>query len=222
MADSVEIYALYDESFGTDGAVAVYEQLLGLDGFECSRTPEDLRERLERGSDPVQFGTYHSLHLSPAFDDGPEGLPALPHLRFNIEAAEFDHATLSAAESTERVQTAVEFAARLYDCSRTAGHPPLYLFGASPTHVAKLRAASDFVRTTTAGVQAGEVEELFWLQVFPPRMLDDAFRDRLATTPAVSHRSLDDGAVLLVAHERPTEWASDYLAVAEHLGLGRG
>lgn len=211
MVDPIEIYCLYDDPFDDAARIEVYEQLYDLEGLSSSRSPAEIEAHLAEvpEGEVVQNLRYRSVHLAITFRDRTPGVPDLPGLVFNVEDIEFDHSSLSSAESQQRIEDLIDFVARCYDRSRAVGHTPLYLFGASPTHVAKLRQDSDFLRTTTDGVRAGDLEELYWLQLLPPRMVDRVGRDRLTSAPAHRVETLADGAVLLVAHEDPIQFGND-------------
>lgn len=153
--------------------------------------------------------------------DTTPGVPDLPRLVFNVENVEFAHSSLSLEETQHRIDDLIEFIVHCYERSCAIGAPPRYVFGASPTHVEKLREGSDFLRTTTEGVRAGELEELYWLQLLPARMVEDVGRELLESAPAPRVETLADGAVLLVAHEDPLRFAGGYVDVLEHLSLDR-
>lgn len=71
-----------------------------------------------------------------------------------------------------------------------------------------------------AAIESGVPERLFWLNIFPPRVVDEIGRARISSAPAWRTRELDDGAVLLVSLDNPTDRrGKDHKAVAEHLGM---
>lgn len=201
----------------------VYEQLYELDGMTSSLSPAELDEWLATSPDAevIQTIRYRSVHLAVTFRDTTPGVPDLPRLTFDIEGLEFDHSSLSRDETRRRIDDLADFLVRCYGRSCAVGHPPQYIFGASPTHVAKLRQDSGFLRTTIEGVRAGELEELYWLQLLPPQMAERVGRNRLASAPAPRVDKLDDGAVLLMSHEDPLQFASGYLDVLESVSLDR-
>ncbi|AGC42871.1 hypothetical protein MYSTI_01531 [Myxococcus stipitatus DSM 14675] len=60
-----------------------------------------------------------------------------------------------------------------------------------------------------------KVYELFWLNVFGPKLVESVGRERMLSTPAHLVEELPNGSVLLVLWPTPTEFASDEARVAQ-------
>lgn len=221
MVDTVEVYYLYEEGFGVDAQVEVYEAASNLEGFEITQTPgspADVREKLAAGNDSLVSCKYESLHLTFGLDPEPREFFGLPAASMHFESMEFEEDPYTPAEVSEHVEDALELVARVYGASLDAGHRPVYVAGGDPTHVDHVRRQSGFLRTTREGVLAGEMEELYWLQILPPATVETVGREKLESAPAYRVEELPDGAVLLVAYGNPLQ-RGDYLDLLEYFSL---
>ncbi|MFA9428149.1 hypothetical protein [Natronorubrum sp. A-ect3] len=72
---------------------------------------------------------------------------------------------------------------------------------------------------TARSLARDEYACLSWLTVFTPPMVETYGRETLRSAPAYRTRELDDGAIVLVCHDRPFDWDADCRAVADHIGL---
>jgi hypothetical protein len=60
-----------------------------------------------------------------------------------------------------------------------------------------------------------KVYEVFWLNVFGPRLVETVGRERMLSTPAWGVEELPNGCVLLVLRPTPTDFASDEARLAQ-------
>lgn len=72
-------------------------------------------------------------------------------------------------------------------------------------------------------LKAGNVNRLFWLNVFSPAMAKRLGRDRVLSAPAWKVEELNDGHVLLVVSNNPVHpskpWGTAGKRISEHLDL---
>ncbi|WP_338023704.1 hypothetical protein [Archangium primigenium] len=76
---------------------------------------------------------------------------------------------------------------------------------------AELADFPDFGRDEKTARRDGfdQIYELFWLNVFGPKLVETVGRERMLSTPAWRVEALPNGAVLLVLWPTPTDFASD-------------
>lgn len=73
-----------------------------------------------------------------------------------------------------------------------------------------------------AAIRTGEIETLFWLNLFPPGLVDSIGRSKLEGAPAERVERLDDGGVLLLTNPYPSGFGTindQSIQVADSLGL---
>ena len=221
MFDSVEIYAVYEDGFDESDCAEIYERLYGLPEVESSLTPDQFRERLSDSEEIRQTATYGSLHFMLVFHSHASVVDGFACLKLPVETLEFDHSELTETVRRERVGNTRTLVQKLYEVSCQIGMPPVYVFGGAPTHVDHLRRGTGFVRTTPEGLQEQRFEELYWLQVLPPEMVNSVGRSRILSATVPSITELSDDAILFTGHERPTEFGEEYLDRLEYFGLER-
>jgi len=69
-------------------------------------------------------------------------------------------------------------------------------------------------------IEDGSVDTLYWLNIFPPSIVEQFGHERVTSAPAFEIRKMDSGAVLLVVDEDPVEYNQDkWTAIEECLEL---
>ncbi|KFA88928.1 hypothetical protein [Archangium violaceum] len=145
---------------------------------------------------------WPSLYLWPRLE-----LPPLPpQLRIMLEVK-----PLSFFEEAERCRNLVEMVrawASRYLVSHAVAH--------SNDDVA-LTGFPDFGRDKETWYRDGfdKVYEVFWLNVFGPRLVETVGRERMLSTPAWRVEELPNGCVLLVTWPTVTDFASDEARLAQ-------
>ncbi|HEX8539181.1 MAG TPA: hypothetical protein VF664_17075, partial [Cystobacter sp.] len=81
----------------------------------------------------------------------------------------------------------------------------------------QLSGAPDFGRDTQTSIQNGfdQIYEVFWLNVFGPKLVEAVGRERMLSTPAWRVEELPNGAVLVVTWPTAADFASDEARLAQ-------
>ncbi len=92
-----------------------------------------------------------------------------------------------------------------------ASHYPVRHASAHGIDDKVLAGSPDFGRDEKTARRDGfdRIYELFWINVFGPRLVEAVGRERMLSTPAWRVEALPNGAVLLVLWPTPTDFASD-------------
>jgi len=164
------------------------------------------------GMDPIENHTYET-------DEKTWDLSESPAMVYALEAGHNliggpDHPE-GAAEG-EPVEQFAQMVATGYEAT---DQTPLAAYAETPLHATAIGATGN-PPATAESLAHDEYEHLSWVTVFPPEMVDTYGRETLLTAPAWKTMELDDGAILLVAHEDPHEVEPEKLPrVADHIGL---
>lgn len=99
--------------------------------------------------------------------------------------------------------------------------PPSYVYGLDPYHGEALGEDVDLPASKDS-IKDGTIDDVTWLMLFPPSFAEAIGRERLEEAPAWRVEELDDGAVLLVAVENPTDPDGvDYSELRDYFGIDR-
>lgn len=221
MAEAIEVYFLFSEQFTDADKVDLYRKLVDDEQIESSKSGEFVEDRLANYDEALVNFVYGSVHGTFVFHRNFEGLPEFPSLKLYFEQKEFQERHHSDDEIRDHVDDVVSLVIDLYEAANESGQQPKYVVGGNPTETEHIRTGHDRIRTTEDGVEAGRVEELYWLQIFTPEMVDFLGEDVIQSAPAWRIETLDDGAVLLVSYENPMFIGDDYFDLLEHLSLDR-
>lgn len=208
-----------------------FENRLDPDGHDDAAIADALlttdrpRHRLDIGAGDIAG----SLWFQPKrFDerDAPEeleGARKLPSATFSIQDVYFypdsDEPDRAVVERTEDFVTFVE---RLYEGFAAYGPQPAYVYCPLPGTRELLPNPESGITVSKAAVTDGVPSTVFWLQLYPPSMVERVGRERLLSAPAWHTEQLADGAVIVVVWETPslyTDIEHSVEAVAEHVGL---
>lgn len=156
--------------------------------------------------------------------DGPgehEGARTLPHATFRIQDSHFYPDTdEDEAAVVERSEDLVSLVTRIYGGLAAHGMGPAYVYGALPGTEGALRDPASDVTVSAAEVTRGVPSEVFWLQIYPPRMVERLGERRLLSAPGWHTARLADGGVMVVVYETPsmyTDVEHSVAAVADHI-----
>jgi hypothetical protein len=118
------------------------------------------------------------------------------------------------AEEGEPLQQFVELVATGYEAT---DERPIAVYAETPRHAFDIHQTGD-PPFTAESLANDEYEQLSWLTVFTPPMVETYGRETLLSAPAWEVRELDDGAIVVLCHD-DVDWESDCRDVAEHIGL---
>lgn len=165
----------------------------------------------------VEYGSpVVTLNLDPEL---PEHLPELPVNLLKLHELDFEPSKMGDQHVETAVADYIDCIVQLYELSCEQGVSPKYVIGADPNQVDAFRGRFGWTTEPTRdGIMNGAVEQLFWLQILPPAMVDDLGRERVLSAPAAIINELSDGAVLLVTTERPYP-PGDPTTVGDYLGV---
>ncbi|HYO56168.1 hypothetical protein [Archangium sp.] len=81
----------------------------------------------------------------------------------------------------------------------------------------QLSGAPDFGRDMQTSIRDGfdKIYEVFWLNIFGPKLVEAVGRERMLSTPAHRVEELPNGSVLLVTWPTPADFASDEARLAQ-------
>jgi hypothetical protein len=95
---------------------------------------------------------------------------------------------------------------------------PLAIYAETPKHRFHLGEVKQ-PPVTAESLAHEEYACLSWLTVFTPPMVETYGRETLLSAPAYRVEELEDGAIVLVCHDKPFDWDTECRAVADHVGL---
>lgn len=205
MVEDSRAVFFFEPPFDREAKRDVSDAWHGLKGFDPSDEFAGVAPDIEAG-EPTSFGGRWESVLPTVLVDQkvPEHLPDLPHLAVDLREQYFAPGRADEEDVPEYVGDFADFVARCYQQARAVGHQPLYVLGADPNQLSALFGEKpEPVATSREGILEGDLEQLYWLQVFPPRMVERVRRDALLSAPAWRVEELSDGAVLLVAYANP-------------------
>lgn len=221
MAESIRAYLLYEPDVDQGAKIDILSEVYSLPEFDAVKGIDEVIEEKETAGLFLVDFEYGSavLTLDLAPERPPKGLPDLPRITVDLDELYYLPSKITEDRSEATLSNFVEFVAELYDCSVATGTPPVYVVGADPNQVDAFRGEFGWsVATTREGVLNGEVEQAFWLQILSPEMVERLGRERVLEAPATRVKELADGAVLLVASERPYP-PEPPMEVGDHLGV---
>ncbi|HYO73044.1 MAG TPA: hypothetical protein VEU33_43980 [Archangium sp.] len=98
-----------------------------------------------------------------------------------------------------------------------ASHYPVSHAAAHSSDDAELADAPRFGRDQQTSIRDGfdKIHEVFWLNVFGPKLVETVGRERMLSTPAWRVEELPNGCVLLVTWPTVTDFASDEARLAQ-------
>lgn len=220
MAEKVETYLLYGPSLDREAKLDLLDEVYKLPKVNAGKDVDTVvREMEQAGSFLLDFEyglPVLTLNLNP---DRPENLPDSPFLMVGMDELNVMPSKLGEEHVETAVTEYVDFVVEFYERSTDLGVPPRYVIGADPNQVDAFHDRFGWtVNVTHEGIQNGDVEQVFWLQILPPDTVDDIGREKVLSAPATTAEELADGAVLLVAYERPYP-PGDPTDVGDHLGV---
>lgn len=220
MAEVMQVYLLYGSGLDQETKLELLTGIYELPEFKQGKDLDTvIEEKVEADFFLVDF-EYGSPMLTLNLDpERPENFPDVPFMTVELDELDF----MPSAFGEEHVDTAVadyvDFVVQIYEQSYDVGTPPRYVIGADPAQVDAFHDRFGWtVEPTRGGIMNGDVEQLFWLQVLPADTVENVGRERVLSAPAATVEELSDGAVLLVAYERPYP-PGDPTKVADHLGV---
>jgi len=205
MVETSRTVLCFEPAFDARATVDVLDAWTDVDGFDAHVAVDDVAADVAAGRATSIGGRFGSIAATVLVNDKtPEGLPALPHLDVDLREQYYVPGRVDPDAVETHVDDYADLVARLHERARGVGHEPLYALGADPNQLAALFGDGPGpVATTRDGVLDGRLEQLYWLQVLPPAMVEEVGRNALLDAPAWRVDELPSGAVLLVAYPNP-------------------
>lgn len=205
MIESSRAVFFFEPAFDREAMVDVFRAWQDVQGFNPSDEFETIAGDIAKGESTWLDGRWESVVTSIlANEKGPEQLPDLPHLAVDLREQYFAPGRADEEAVPEYIGDFGDFVVRCYERARDVGHQPMYVLGADPNQLSALFGEkSGTVDTSRTGILAGTIEQLYWLQILPPRMVEDLGLETVLSAPSWRSDELDDGAALLVAYVNP-------------------
>lgn len=222
MSDAIEVYLLYPKSVSKQDKFEIFEQLYSRGDLRCDTSLGEIENRLcgDKALNYVNL-IYGDLHASIQFDRSVESLPDESLMLLHLEEKSFRTRHYSEDEIAGHIDDLLALVTAIYEMSLSHDLPPAYVIGANTTETEHLRTGHERIRTTESGVREAEIEELYWLQIWPPEFVRSIGKQSILEAPAWKVEELSDGAIVLVAYENPLFLSEDYLDLLDHLSLSR-
>lgn len=137
-----------------------------------------------------------------AGEGGPTELPDIPRIGVPLDETYFEPGRPD-GQTAAAIQDYAECVGSLYESAVAAGSPPAAVIGADPNQLSALFGEFGTVELSGAGILGDELEQLFWLQILSPAVVERLGAATLLDTPAWHRERLADGSILLVAYQNP-------------------
>lgn len=178
--------------------------------------------------DEFEFKYGRIFYNVSAAEGAVDGIGTQPHLTLSVDETYFR--TFVDGYEKEDVLAAAEelydLVGGLYEHLVKHGHVVRYVCGLGPGEVMSARqTGTDF---SVENAENGDVGEFFWLQIFPPDLVEQFGRETVLSIPAWQVRELADGAVQFGLGPVPTYDVAtfpdrtivyDQEAIRDHLGM---
>lgn len=216
--ENCEARLLFVPDVGPEALVSVLEHWAQLPEVTVTAPIDDLSAAV-REEDALRVTVeYGSVGVSLGInEERPPEVPDVPTLALFLDGTyvrpEADDETIA-----EHVSDFADCLVDLYSAAVDADAPPTYVLGADQNQRLALLGENGAVATTRAGVHDGRVEQLYWLQILPPGMVESVGRETLLSAPAWRVEELDDGAVLFASYPYP-HFPENESAIEEHVGV---
>jgi len=147
--------------------------------------------------------SYGSITTSiRAGEGGPTELPDIPRIGVPLDETYFGPGRPD-SQTAAAVRDYAECVASLYESAVAAGSRPAAVIGAGPNQLSAIFGEFGAVELSRAGILGDELEQLFWLQILSPAVVERLGAADLLDTPAWHRERLADGSILLVAYLNP-------------------
>ncbi|SEQ29532.1 hypothetical protein [Natrinema salaciae] len=219
MSDALEIHFLFSEDFEDEDKIELYERLLRSEDVSSSTSPDDVEKKLTKYGEAITNILYGSVYPTIIFRPEFEGLPDLPCLKIQIEQKIFDDRHYSDEEIRDHIDEVFSLILKLYNMATEAGYEPKYVVGTDPTETDQVRKGHDRIRTTMNGIQSGSIEEIYWLQILSPEMVENIGMETLQSAPAEHIEILDTEGAFLVSYKNPRFVGDDYSDLLDFFSL---
>lgn len=140
----------------------------------------------------------HVEAFEPDDDDRSWTVPALPALEQRVGIDDLQY-----GDPADRIDELLSLVRGIY---RASDSRPCYCYGLDPYHTEAVGDILD-VPVTAAGLRDGRIDDVSWLMLFPPRLVESYGREWLRSAPVYRAIDLEDGGLLLVAIDDP--WDPD-------------
>lgn len=196
----------------------------------AGQTDEEIAEKLLSGQHlDIGYGdTFSGFWLQPNGlpdyeSDQCEEVRKLPHARFRMQDVYFYPDTDEDETAVvERHRDLVALVTHVYEGFAVHGPQPIYVYGPHPATEQQLWGDDSDMTLPISAVTEGVPPEVFWLQIYPPKMVEKLGEQTLLSAPAWHTERLDDGSVLVAVYETPSLYTNGGYAiepVAEHIGI---
>jgi len=151
-----------------------------------------------------RHGNAKELTVRVAYNMDENHVPLPPVYTIGIDAVGFvpdEEGELFETSLEGRVQNIIDLTTQSYLQLQPSY---VYGYGATPDY-------SYVSIPTRETIARCEVPDLYWLAVFPPKMVDVIGRERLLSAPAWKTDLLENGAVLIVVYQNPRIPGDEYL-----------
>lgn len=175
-----------------------------LERFDASSEPVAIRPKLEQEG----LSRYRFVHertapplstileaAEPNADNRSWTMPAEPTIELRIDTDE-----LRLSDRTDRVAAVCNLVVDIYNVLDSR---PTYVYGLDPAHAEAVGSFFGIPAEATA-LAADRISDVSWLMLFPPDLVESYGREFLLNAPAWRTDELDDGSILVVSWENPT------------------
>lgn len=220
MAEKLQAYLIYDAALDEEAKIEVLKRIYELPATNSEKSVEEVVRQHTQADHFRANIEYGSPLLTIDFDPYiPDNVPEVNCITVELNELDFMPSKFGDEHVENAVADYIEFIVEIYGVSCEAGIPTQYVIGADSSQVDALHGRFEWeTEITRDGLTSGTVEQVFWLQILPPETIEALGRDHVLSAPAARVEELDDGAVLLVAYERPYP-PGDPTELAEHLGV---
>lgn len=206
------VYYVLDEPFrDPDAADALLDRLEADE--EITYILNDVDEHRENfkaeGTTKVGFVSDRlNLHVGKHDGNGPherveEPIADYPLFFVTDDTVNYEHAgEFAGSDAQQNTEWLVDDVVDWYEWLVDHGVDVKYVFGDGGNR--RLTLAHDGPRFTEYQIENDRVGEIFWLQIFPPAMVETIGVDQLTSAPAYRVEELADGGYLLL--QRPNPW----------------
>lgn len=216
----LRIYYLFSESFDENAQLQLYAALSEIPDLELSKPPATVEAQIAEGTDAAIDFRYDYLDPWIDFTPDAEGLPALPYFTLSFEPLAFKTRLHGQDGVKQNIEQAIDLITYVYEVAAEIREPPQYVIGANMTDTERIEVNRQ-VQLTDDGIRSGQLEQLFWVQIWSPDFVENIGRDRIESAPGSQLEWFDDGSVLFAAYDDPLYQVGDNNLgdVKEHFSL---